>query len=258
MKLQGKLARFERFGTDWRRLLARGTIMLSIGALLGLASLSNPDATLLYLAGYSWLPAAALVVLAVGLLECLDAALAREQRDFFLHLQNGVLDVIVGGMIVFSVDADPARLVLLIAAFLMIKGVPGPGDAVATQDPDDAGCGRLLSPGLLDLDGMAIPGGLGPRRLSERRNRPQGMGAHHVRLLVEVAKGSAIGGLMDPREYSSRPNGIRPGSGLFRLCTGCRPTAGSGCATDPEGRLQPVPTHEAPPTPGVLCQRAGL
>ena len=94
MKLQGKLARFERFGTDWTRLLARGTIMLSVGALLGLASLANPDATLLYLAGYSWRPAAALVVLAVGLLECLDAALAREQRDFFLHLQNRVLDVI--------------------------------------------------------------------------------------------------------------------------------------------------------------------
>ena len=97
--------------------------------------MANPDATLLYLAGYSWLPAAALVVLAVGLLECLDAALAREQRDFFLHLQNGVLDVIVGGMIVFSVDADPARLVLLIAAFLMIKGVLRLTLAQATRLP---------------------------------------------------------------------------------------------------------------------------
>ena len=135
MKLQGKLARFERFGTDWRRLLARGTIMLSVGALLGLASFANPNASLLYAAGYSWLPAAALVVLAVGLLECLDAALAREQRDFFLHLQNGVLDVIVGGMIVFSVDADPARLVLLIAAFLMIKGVLRLTLAQATRLP---------------------------------------------------------------------------------------------------------------------------
>ena len=135
MNLQDKLARFERFGTDWRRLLLRGATMLSIGAVLGLASLSNPDATLMYAAGYSWLPAAALVVLAVGLLECLDAALAKEQRDFFLHLQNGVLDVIVGGMIVFSVDADPARLVLLIAAFLMVKGVLRLTLAQATRLP---------------------------------------------------------------------------------------------------------------------------
>jgi uncharacterized membrane protein HdeD (DUF308 family) len=135
MNLRDKLARFERFGTDWRRLLARGAIMLSVGALLGLASLANPDATLMYAAGYSWLPAAALVVLAVGLLECLDAAIAKEQRDFFLHLQNGVLDVIVGSVIAFSVDADPDRLVLLIAAFLMVKGVLRMTLAQATQLP---------------------------------------------------------------------------------------------------------------------------
>lgn len=154
MKFQSKLARFERFGTDWRRLLARGAIMLSVGALLGLASLANPDATLLYAAGHSWLPAAALVVLAVGLLECLDAAFAREQRDFFLHLQNGVLDVIVGGMIAFSVDADPARLVLLIAAFLMIKGVLRMTLARATQLPHKTS--TMLGAGVSFLLGFLI------------------------------------------------------------------------------------------------------
>ncbi|MGQ0591876.1 MAG: hypothetical protein ACT4QB_04290, partial [Gammaproteobacteria bacterium] len=80
MNLQAKLARFERCGTDWRRLLVRGATMLSIGAVLGLASLSNPDATLMYAAGYSWLPAAGLVVLAVGLLECLDATCPSRAR----------------------------------------------------------------------------------------------------------------------------------------------------------------------------------
>ena len=169
--------------------------MLSVGALLGLASLANPDATLLYAAGYSWLPAAALVVLAVGLLECLDAALAREQRDSFLRLQNGVLDVIVGGMIVFSVDADPARLVLLIAAFLMVKGVLRLTLARATQLPHKTSTMlRLFSPELLDMEGMAIPGGLGPRCLSERRNRPQGMGAHDVRFWLKSQKGRESAG----------------------------------------------------------------
>lgn len=154
MNLQAKLARFERFGTDWRRLLVRGATMFSIGAVLGLASLSNPDATLMYAAGYSWLPAAALVVLAVGLLECLDAAFAREQRDFFLHLQNGVLDVIVGGMIAFSVDADPARLALLIAAFLMVKGVVRMTLARAMQLPHKTS--TMLGAGVSFLLGFLI------------------------------------------------------------------------------------------------------
>lgn len=123
MSLRAKFAHFERFGTDWRRLLARGLVMLFAGAVLSVATLFNPDAVLMYAQGFSWLPAAALVLLAVGLLEGFDAVIAKEQRDFFLHLQNGVLDVVVGGMIVLSVDVEPTRLSLLIAAFLMVKGI---------------------------------------------------------------------------------------------------------------------------------------
>ncbi|MGZ8218344.1 HdeD family acid-resistance protein [Methylomagnum sp.] len=135
MNLRAKFARFERFGTDWRRLLVRGAVMLFVGVALAIAALFNPDAMLLHAREFSWLPAAGFVVLAVGILECFDAAIAKELRDFFLHLQNGVLDVVVAGLIIFSIGDDPARLSLLIAAFLMVKGILRTILAQATQVP---------------------------------------------------------------------------------------------------------------------------
>ncbi|MGZ8906877.1 MAG: hypothetical protein ACXW1U_14290, partial [Methylobacter sp.] len=42
---------------------------------------------------FSWLPVCGFIVLAVGLLECFDAVIAKELGDFFLNLQNGVFYV---------------------------------------------------------------------------------------------------------------------------------------------------------------------
>jgi uncharacterized membrane protein HdeD (DUF308 family) len=61
-------------------------------------------------------------VLAVGLSECFDAFIAKESKDFFLNLQNGLLDVVVASLLVFSSNDEPTRVSLLIAAFLIIKG----------------------------------------------------------------------------------------------------------------------------------------
>jgi uncharacterized membrane protein HdeD (DUF308 family) len=56
------------------------------------------------------------------LLECFDALIAKELKDFFLNLQNGILDVVVASLLMLSSGDDPQRLSLLIAAFLIIKG----------------------------------------------------------------------------------------------------------------------------------------
>lgn len=116
-------SQFEQFGMDPRRLQLRGSVMIFIGATLGLASLLNPNATLMHATEFSWLPAAGLVLVAAGLLECFDAAIAKESRDFFLHLPAGLLDVIVGGLTLFSISGNPTRLNLMIAAFLLAKGM---------------------------------------------------------------------------------------------------------------------------------------
>lgn len=111
------------FSTNWLRLLIRGVLMLVIGVSLVVLTLFKPDVMLFHARDFSWLPLCGFVVLAVGWLECLDALFIKDVKDFFLKLQNGFLDVVVAGLIVFSTGDDPARLSLLIAAFLMIKGL---------------------------------------------------------------------------------------------------------------------------------------
>jgi uncharacterized membrane protein HdeD (DUF308 family) len=114
---------FEQFGTNPKRLKVRALVLLFTGASLAFASVFNPNATLMHAREFSWLPATGWILLAVGLLECFDAAIAKESRDFFLHLPTGLLDIIVGGLTIFSISGDPSRLNLMIAAFLMTKGM---------------------------------------------------------------------------------------------------------------------------------------
>jgi uncharacterized membrane protein HdeD (DUF308 family) len=49
----------------------------------------------------------------LGLLECLDAALAKETRD----LQVGCLDTVIGAMIILRVTEELSRLSMTIATF---------------------------------------------------------------------------------------------------------------------------------------------
>jgi uncharacterized membrane protein HdeD (DUF308 family) len=123
MNLREKFSTLEHTGTSWLRLMIRGSLMLLIGAGLVLGTLFKHDVIIFQVRDFSWLPVCGFVVLAVGFLECFDAFKAKELADFFLNLQMGVLDVVVGGLIIFSIGGDPTRLGLMIAAFLIIKGI---------------------------------------------------------------------------------------------------------------------------------------
>jgi len=153
MNLREKFSKTEYVGTDWRRLLIRGSLMLLIGAGLVVATVFKHDVIIMQVRDFSWLPVCGFVVLAVGLLECFDAALAKELGDFFLNLQNGVLDVAVASLIIFSIGDDPARLSLLITAFLIVKGIFRLTLAYATQMPANVstsvGAGVSIILGLL-------------------------------------------------------------------------------------------------------------
>jgi uncharacterized membrane protein HdeD (DUF308 family) len=59
----------------------------------------------------------------LGLFEAVEALLAEELLGFLLSLQHALLDIVVGFMIVFNLGNDPSRLALLIAAFLIIRGL---------------------------------------------------------------------------------------------------------------------------------------
>jgi uncharacterized membrane protein HdeD (DUF308 family) len=122
MNLRDKFSDLREGGISWWRYLIRGIVILVIGTILVLLTIFKPDVMLFHARDTSWLPICGFIVLVVGLLECFDALIAKELKDFFLSLQNGILDVVVGGCLVFSAGQEAARLSLLIVAFLIIKG----------------------------------------------------------------------------------------------------------------------------------------
>ncbi len=122
MNLNDKLSNLQHTGISWWRYSIRGALMLAVGVTVILLTILKPDVMLFHVRDTSWLPICGFVVLAVGFLECFDALIAKESKDFFLNLQNALLDVVVGGVLVFSSGEDPARVSLLISAFLIIKG----------------------------------------------------------------------------------------------------------------------------------------
>lgn len=113
----------ERFEMDWRRLMAQGIVIMLMGIALVLVSTVRSNVIILSARELSWLPASGMVILALGLLECLDAFLAKETRDFLQNLQVGVLDTVMGALIILSVAEEPARFSLMIANYLIVRGI---------------------------------------------------------------------------------------------------------------------------------------
>ncbi len=118
-----KFFRSERFEMDWRRLIAQGIVIMLIGIGLVLVCSVRSNVIILSAKELSWLPASGMVILALGLVECLDAFLANETRDFLQNLQVGVLDAVIGGLIIFSVAEEPARFSFMIASYLIARGI---------------------------------------------------------------------------------------------------------------------------------------
>jgi uncharacterized membrane protein HdeD (DUF308 family) len=115
--------RSERFEMDWRPLVAQGVVIMLIGIALVLVCTVRPNVIILSARDLSWLPASGMVILALGLVECLDAFLAEETRDFLQNLQVGVLDTVIGALIILSVAEEPARFSMMIANYLIVRGV---------------------------------------------------------------------------------------------------------------------------------------
>ncbi len=123
MNFLKKMSRFEGFEHDWRRLMAQGLIIFLVGILLALASTVNSDAIILSAREFSWLPVSGLFIFLLGLMEFVQSFLAKHQRDSVQNLQVGVLDAVIGAMIVLSISGDFSRLSLMISAFLIVRGI---------------------------------------------------------------------------------------------------------------------------------------
>lgn len=123
MNLLDKLSQAHQFDLSWQRQCVQGTIISLTGFTFALASVLQSDAVVMSATYYSWLPVCGIIILALGLLEYLDAFFAKEQRDFFQNLHVGTLDTVIGSLIILSIPETLTRLSLMIAAFLIVRGM---------------------------------------------------------------------------------------------------------------------------------------
>lgn len=123
MKLLAKLARNERFEINWQRLFVQGLLILLTGVTFSFASIVKSDAVIMSARFFSWLPVCGMIIMALGILECLDALFAREMRDFIQRLHVGILDAVVGVFLVLGVSETPDKLSLMIAVYLLVRSL---------------------------------------------------------------------------------------------------------------------------------------
>lgn len=113
---------FDHFLTQRNTLFVRGLVLMLSGGLLTLFSLLIPDVRIMF-QDSSWLPMVAIVILASGAFSSLDALFWRHSKEFYTNLQIAVLDAVVGIVLLTELSKSADKLIMLAAAYLMIKGL---------------------------------------------------------------------------------------------------------------------------------------
>ncbi len=72
---------------------------------------------------FSWIPVIGVVVFFVGVLRCIDAYATVSAQGFLVNMQGGVLDIITGFLVLFSIGGQPENLNLLIVGYMLAQGV---------------------------------------------------------------------------------------------------------------------------------------
>lgn len=113
---------FDHFLPQRNTLFVRGLVLTISGGLLTLCSLLIPDVRIMF-QDSSWLPMVAIVILASGAFSSLDTLFWRRTKEFYTNLQIAVLDSIVGIVLLTELNKPADKLIMLAAAYLMIKGL---------------------------------------------------------------------------------------------------------------------------------------
>lgn len=104
----------EDFRRHWVWFLALGVVLI----LIGLAAMGAPlVATLATMLFFGWL------LLVSGVLQIVHAFWARRWGGFFVQLLVGVLELVVGGLIVDNPAPAGAAVTMLMAAFFVVGGI---------------------------------------------------------------------------------------------------------------------------------------
>lgn len=101
---------------------SRGMVMLVLGGMISILCLTAPDVMMLGESS-SWLPIVCIIVLIVGILRCIDAFMAHTPQGYLMNMHGGVVDIVIGGLVLVSVSDEPERLMYLISGYLIIQGI---------------------------------------------------------------------------------------------------------------------------------------
>ncbi|MDT8407861.1 MAG: hypothetical protein RQ715_11490 [Methylococcales bacterium] len=117
-----KQSEYNDFLPQRHTIWVRGLALTGVGLLLTFFSLLKPDVYLLS-GDNSWLPLIAIVIMITGFMEGLDALLFRQRKEFYLNLQFAVFDTVFGLFFLTELNKTTDKIMLLAAAFLVIKGL---------------------------------------------------------------------------------------------------------------------------------------
>ncbi len=100
----------------------RGVVMIFTGVAIASLCIVAPK---VYMLGesFSWLPVVGITVVIVGILRCVDAYSTVTAQGFLVNMQGGVMDIVVGVLILFAVNGVPEDLHLLIVGYLVSQGI---------------------------------------------------------------------------------------------------------------------------------------
>lgn len=122
MNISRKNENFELFLSQRNSLLIRGMLLTFAGAFLTVFSVMHPDVRIMSQSS-SWLPVVAMVMLLASLMSGMDTFILRHSKEFFINLHISVVDFVVGLILLNELNKSVDRLILLAAAYLLIKGL---------------------------------------------------------------------------------------------------------------------------------------
>ncbi|MGR9071925.1 MAG: HdeD family acid-resistance protein [Gammaproteobacteria bacterium] len=101
----------------------RGVAMITVGGIIAVLCIIAPDVYMLGKSGSSWIPVIGTIVLLVGILHCIDALVSESSQGFLFNMQGGILDIVVGFLVLFSISDEPNSLNLLIVGYMLTQGI---------------------------------------------------------------------------------------------------------------------------------------
>jgi len=100
----------------------RGYLMVLIGGGIAILCLISPNVHI-FGETNSWLPVIGVVVFFLGVFRCVDAFTTETPQGFLVNIQSGVMDIVVGFLVLFSVGDAPENVSLLIVGYMIIQGI---------------------------------------------------------------------------------------------------------------------------------------